>query len=164
MAVACSGGSDDAANGTPGPAARATQSTLLRPSTDSPAAVPVRTATPSPTPAPTVAPVITRTAVPGCARGATAPPAIYYGFGLTEGELVAAFNTRPGCEQIVCEQSEVDGDGFWVLRVAGDNVCGVHEGDPVIFTIDGEPSGEVAVWSAGDAPVDRERGMLLRDD
>lgn len=164
LAVACGGGADGPGDGPPGPAANATQSTLLRPSADSPAAVPTRTATLTPATATLVAPVITRTPVPGCARGATAPPAIYYGYGLAEGEVVAAFNTRPGCEQIVCEQTEVDGDGLWVLRVAGDNVCGVRDGDRVIFTIDGEPSGVSAVWSAGDAPADAQRGITLRDE
>lgn len=160
VVVACNGGANEPGDGPPGPAARPTQSTLLRPSDGSPSAAATQTVTP-PT---VVAPAATRTAVPGCARGATAPPAIYYGFGLVEGELVVAFNTRPGCEGIVCEFSEVDGDGFWVLRVAGDNVCGVREGDRVIFTIDGQPSGQSAAWSAGDAPTDVQRGISLRDD
>lgn len=164
LAVACGGGADAPGDGPPGPAANATQSTLLRPSADSPAAVPTRTATPEPATPEPVAPVVTRTAVPGCARGATAPPAIYYGFGLTEGEVVIAFNTRAGCEQIVCEQTEVDGDGFWVLRVAGDNVCGVREGDRVIFTVDGQRSDVSALWSAGDAPADAQRGIALREN
>jgi hypothetical protein len=73
-----------------------------------------------------------------------------------------AFNTRPGCEQIICEQTEVGGDGFWVLRVAGDNVCGVQEGDGVIFTIDGEVSAVTTTWSAGRVPEDVQRGMSLR--
>ncbi len=167
LAVACGGGADGPGNtapGPPGPAANATQSTLLRPSADSPAAVPTRTATPQPATPTAVAPVVTRTAVAGCARGATAPPAIYYGFGLTEGEVVVAFNTRAGCEQIVCEQTQVDGDGFWVLRVAGENVCGVREGDRVIFTIDGRASDVSVLWSAGDAPADVQRGIALRED
>jgi len=166
LVVACSGGGDEPGEGPPGPAANATQSTLLRASADSPSGAGAPTATPTvtatATAAPTATPVPRRTAAPGCAQGATAPPSIYYGFGLTEGEVVMAFNTRPGCEQIICEQTEVDGDGFWVLRVAGDNVCGVQQGDGVIFTIDGEVSAVTTTWSAGRVPEDVQRGMSLR--
>lgn len=115
-------------------------------------------------PASTAPPLVIRTPVPGCAQDATAPPAIYYGFGLAEGEVVMVFNTRPGCEQVVCEETEVDGDDFWVLRVAGDNVCGPREGDAMVFTIDGEPAGVSETGSAGLAPADVQSGISLRPE
>jgi len=168
LAAGCGGGADEPGDGPPGPARNATPSTLLRASASSPSAAATGTATvtatATATPTPTVQPLVTRTPVPGCAQGATTPPAIYYGFGLAEGEVVMVFNTRPGCDQVVCEETVVDGDGFWVLRVAGDNVCGPRDGDAMVFTIDGEAAAAGAVWSAGLAPADRQRGISLRPE
>ncbi|MDP6605807.1 MAG: hypothetical protein QF664_06065 [Dehalococcoidia bacterium] len=165
--VACSGGGDQAANSggvtaagsataTPEPAA--TSSLLVRPSSDAP--VPsARTATPE------LAATAQRTAVPGCSReppAPPAPPAIYYGFGLDEGELVTTFNTRAGCEQVLCEQSPVNGDGFWVVRIAGDSVCGVQDGDTIVFAVNGERVDHAESWVSGGVPADVARGIALR--
>jgi hypothetical protein len=160
LVAGCGGDADAPGDGPPGPAANATQSTLLRASADSPSAAATgtatatATATATPVPASTAPPLVIRTPVPGCAQDATAPPAIYYGFGLAEGEVVMVFNTRPGCEQVVCEETEVDGD----------NVCGPREGDAMVFTIDGEPAGVSETWSAGLAPTDVQRGISLRPE
>ena len=138
--VACSGGGDQAANsGAPVPSAR--------------------TATPE------LAATAQRTAVPGCSReppAPPAPPAIYYGFGLDEGELVTTFNTRAGCEQVLCGQSPVNGDGFWVVRIAGDSVCGVQDGDTIVFAVNGERVDHAESWVSGGVPADVARGIALR--
>jgi hypothetical protein len=98
----------------------------------------------------------------GSAQGPTAPPAIYYGFGLDEGDLVATFNTRAGCEQVLCEQALVNGDGFGVLRIAGDAVCGVEDGDTIVFAVNGEPVDHTESWASGGVPADVARGIALR--
>lgn len=173
LAVACGGDGEPAspsgvtaATESPGGAVAtaspaATASLLVRPSADSPPAS-TRTATPEQTPAVTPEPTPVRTPVAGCSQGPAAPPAIYYGFGLDPGEVVAAFNTRTGCEEIVCEQAEVNGDGFWVMRIAGDNVCGPQPGDTVIFAIGGEAVDHTESWISGGVPADVARGIVLR--
>ena len=150
-ALASCGGTDTD-SGTPAAATTAQTPTA----TVTPAAI-VRT--PAATPA--VPPTPTRTPVPGCAQGPSAPPATYYGFGLDTGDVVAAVNTRSGCE-VVCEESEVDGDGFWIVRIAGDNVCGVREGDVIVFTINGEPTEKSEIWLAGGVAGDVANGISLR--
>ncbi len=110
---------------------------------------------------PTATPPPTRTPIAGCPPGPSAPPASYYGFGLDQGDVVKTFNTRAGCENVVCEQSEVDGDGFWVVRIAGDNVCGVREGDEIVFTVNDEPTTHTEHWLAGGVPADVANGISL---
>ncbi|HJM88494.1 MAG TPA: hypothetical protein QF624_02565 [Dehalococcoidia bacterium] len=106
----------------------------------------------------------TRTAVPGCSPGPSAPPAIYYGFELAEGAVVTTFNsTRPGCEDIVCERSTVDDGGFWIVRIAGDSICGVRNGDTIIFKIGEEFSAHEETWVAGGVPADVAQGIALRE-
>ena len=75
--------------------------------------------------------------------------------------MVAAVNTRSGCD-VVCEESEVDGDGFWIVRIAGDNVCGVREGDVIVFAVNGEPTTKSEIWLAGGVPGDVANGISLR--
>ena len=125
--------------------------------------VPPQTASPTPAPAasPAATPAPTRTAVAGCPQGPSAPPATYYGFGLDPGDVVTSLNTRPGCE-VVCEQAVVDSDALWVLRIAGDNVCGVREGDVIEFTVNGEPVTPTETWAPGGAPADAAQGITLR--
>ncbi len=125
-----------------------------------PAATSVATAATA-SPAPTATPPPTRTPIAGCPPGPSAPPATYYGFGLDEGDVVKTFNTREGCENIVCEQSEVDGEGFWIVRIAGDNVCGVREGDEIVFTVDDDLTTHTEHWLAGGVPADVANGIAL---
>ncbi len=103
----------------------------------------------------------TRTPIAGCPPGPSVPPATYYGFGLDQGDVVRTFNTRAGCENVVCEQSEVDGEGFWVVRIAGDNVCGVREGDEIVFTVNGELTTHTEHWLALGVPADIANGISL---
>ena len=153
--AACGGGSEsdrDSGDATvTGPGRAATSATTSAPTgaADAPS-------TPTATPAPTRAPIA------GCPPGPSAPPATYYGFGLDQGAVVKTLNTRAGCENIVCEQSEVDGEGFWVVRIAGDNVCGVREGDEIVFTVDDELTTHTEHWLAGGVPADVARGISLQ--
>ncbi len=96
----------------------------------------------------------------GCPQGPNVAPASYYGFGLEPGALVVATNTTPGCE-MVCEQSVVSGTGFWIVRIAGDNECGVREGHVISFTVDGKLATQSEIWRSGGVPDDVTNGISL---
>ena len=50
---------------------------------------------------------------------------------------MTTFNsTRRGCEDIVCERSTVDDGGFWIVRIAGDTICGVRNGDTITLDVE----------------------------
>ena len=159
----CGGGSDSPTGAADAGDANATDAAAPAASTPAartprPAAQP-QTATPAPPPS--ASPTPTRTPVPGCPQGPAAPPATYYGFGLDPGDVVASLNTRTGCE-VLCEQAVVDSDGLWVLRIAGDNVCGVREGDVIEFTVNGQPTAPTETWAPGGVPTDAAQGITLR--
>ena len=48
-----------------------------------------------------------------------------------------------------------------MVRIAGDNVCGVREGDEIVFTIDGEPTTHTEQWLADGVPADVANGISL---
>ena len=160
----CGGGSEadrdagDATSAGAGPAPTSVATAAPAGATAAPSTPTGATAAPS---TPTATPPPTRAPIAGCPAGPSAPPATYYGFGLDEGVVVRTFNTRAGCENIVCEQSEVDVDGFWVVRIAGDNVCGVREGDEIVFTVNEEPTTHTERWLAGGVPADVANGISL---
>jgi hypothetical protein len=77
---------------------------------------------------------------------------------------VTTFNsTRRGCEDIVCERSTVDDGGFWIVRIAGDTICGVRNGDTIIFKIGEEFSAHQETWVTGGVPTDVTQGIALRE-
>ncbi len=155
LALAACGGESEADRDSGDATSAGTGSAPTSVATLAPAGTTAAPSTPTATPSPTRAPIA------GCPAGPSAPPATYYGFGLDQSVVVRTFNTRAGCENIVCEQSEVDGDGFWVVRIAGDNVCGVREGDEIVFTVDDEPTTHTEQWLAGGVPADVANGILL---
>jgi len=85
-------------------------------------------------------------------------PAVLYGQGLEEGQVVTA---SIGGEE--CGSATVDANGEWTMQIAPDADCGPTANAAISFTVDGDPatSSPAAVWNSGGTPSDVANGYTL---
>lgn len=85
-------------------------------------------------------------------------PAVLYGQGLEEGQVVTAYI---GGEE--CGSATVDDAGEWTMQIAPDADCEPTANAAISFTVDGDPatSSPAAVWNSGGTPSDVANGYTL---
>src|SRR2546426_11159723 len=89
---------------------------------------------------------------------AQAPPAVYYGKGLTANDAVEAFIGGRSCGS-----TRVTAQGEWVLQIPATAACTPTAGAAVSFTLNGLPTtvSPAVAWQPGGTPTDVANGPRL---